>query len=66
MFVKLLFFMKIFSAYGFLVQMIFLSVLDMGPFISFFTLWLCFFAIENKILKLEINQEEYSGLGDFV
>lgn len=65
-FMKLLFFMKIFADYGFLVQMIGLSILDMGPFMAFFTLWVVFFAIENRVLMLEFDESEYSGINKFV
>jgi len=65
-FMKLLFFMKIFSDYGFLVQMIGLSILDMGPFMAFFTLWVVFFAIENRVLMLEFDESEYDGLNKFM
>lgn len=58
--------MKIFSDYGFLVQMIGLSILDMGPFMAFFTLWVVFFAIENRVLMLEFDESEYSGLNKFI
>lgn len=47
---KILFFMKVFADYGFLVQMIGLSILDLGPFLAFFGLWVLFFTIEFKIL----------------
>ena len=49
-FMKILFFMKVFADYGFLVQMIGLSILDLGPFLAFFGLWVLFFTIEFKIL----------------
>eukprot|EP00356_Strombidium_inclinatum_P014125 CAMPEP_0170507790 /NCGR_PEP_ID=MMETSP0208-20121228/60143_1 /TAXON_ID=197538 /ORGANISM="Strombidium inclinatum, Strain S3" /LENGTH=67 /DNA_ID=CAMNT_0010790251 /DNA_START=336 /DNA_END=539 /DNA_ORIENTATION=- len=62
-FLKMLFFMKIFSDYGFLVQMIYLSFLDMGPFMAFFSLWVLFFTIEFKVLGFEFEDADYSGLG---
>ena len=65
-FLKVLFFMKIFAEYGFLVQMIFLSIIDVGPFMTFFSLWVLYFTIEFKILKWEIDEEEYAGLGEFL
>jgi len=64
-FMKILFFMKIFSDYGFLVQMVFLSFLDMGPFMAFFSLWLLFFTIEFKVLGFEFDDSEYANLGSF-
>jgi hypothetical protein len=51
--------MKIFADYGFLVQMIFLSIMDLGPFLAFFSLWVLFFSIEFKVLKMEYSEEEY-------
>mmetsp|Transcript_19632 Transcript_19632/g.30271 ORF Transcript_19632/g.30271 Transcript_19632/m.30271 type:complete len:202 (+) Transcript_19632:2112-2717(+) len=65
-FLKVLFFMKIFAEYGFLVQMIFLSIVDVGPFMTFFSLWVLYFTIEFKILKWEMDEEEYKGLTEFV
>jgi len=44
-FVKMLFFMKIRSEYGFLVQMVILSFYDLFAFLGFFFLWIAFFAI---------------------
>ena len=58
-FLKILFFMKIFEDYGFLVQMIFLSIMDLGPFLAFFSLWVLFFVIEFKVLKMEYEPDDY-------
>ena len=64
-FMKILFFMKVFADYGFLVQMIGLSILDLGPFLAFFALWVLFFTIEFKILGWEYEEEDYEGLTSF-
>lgn len=64
-FMKLLFFMKVFADYGFLVQMIGLSILDLGPFLAFFALWVLFFTIEFKVLQWEYDESEYASLNSF-
>jgi hypothetical protein len=46
--------------------MIALSILDMGPFMAFFTLWVVFFAIENRVLMLEYDESEYSAINKFL
>lgn len=61
-FIKILFFMKVFDDYGFLVQMIQISILDAAPFMSFFFLWVLFFTVEFKLLQWEVDDEEYSQL----
>jgi len=62
---KLLFFMKISPAYGFLVQMIYLSMLDIAPFLALYALGVLFFAIENQVLRLEYAEDEYNGVPRF-
>ena len=64
-FMKLLFFMKVFADYGFLVQMIGLSILDLGPFLAFFSLWVLFFTIEFKVLQWEYEDKDYANLNSF-
>lgn len=44
-FLKILFYLKIFSDYGFLVQMIKQSIIDIGGFLIFFMMWIVFFTI---------------------
>ena len=65
-FIKGLFFMKIFSEYGFLVQMVILSFYDMFAFLGFFALWVVFFAIQFKIIKFEYSSDDYTHLPAFV
>lgn len=45
--------------------MIFLSIMDLGPFLAFFSLWVLFFVIEYKVLKMEYEDEEYKALNSF-
>jgi|TARA_B110000285_G_C14865479_1_gene486646 hypothetical protein len=65
MFVKILFFMKVYDDYGFLVQMVLQSVVDATPFLGFFSLWVLFFTVEGKLLKWEYDDGEYSQLPEF-
>jgi hypothetical protein len=56
-FLKLLFFVRIFEDYGFLVQMILLCVLDLIPFIISYIIFLFIFTICFVVLKMEIDEE---------
>jgi hypothetical protein len=56
-FMKLLFFVRIFEDYGFLVQMILLCVLDLIPFIISYIIFLFIFSICFVVLKMEIDPE---------
>ena len=54
-FFKILRSLKIFSDYGFLVQMIYSSVIDVSEFILFFLMWIMFFTIQYKILDAKFD-----------
>ena len=56
-FMKLLFFMRIYEEYGFLVQMILLCVLDLIPFITSYMIFLIVFTVCFVVLKMEIDPE---------
>jgi hypothetical protein len=56
-FLKLLFFVRIFEEYGFLVQMILLCVLDLIPFIMSYMIFLIVFTVCFVTLKMEIDPE---------
>jgi hypothetical protein len=56
-FMKLLFFVRIFEDYGFLVQMILLCVLDLVPFIISYLIFLFVFTMCFTVLKMEIDPE---------
>jgi hypothetical protein len=62
-FMKLLFFVRIFEEYGFLVQMILLCVLDLIPFIVSYVLFLMIFTICFVVLKMEIDPEVADAQG---
>lgn len=64
-FLKILFFLKIFSDYGFLVQMITTSISDITGFLIFFVMWIVFFAIQYQILQAEFGLDDYTGLPHF-
>jgi len=60
-FIKLLFFIRIFEKFGFLVQMIFYCVVDLGPFIIAWMAFLLIFSICFVILRMEIDEEIDEG-----
>ena len=62
-FMKLLFFVRIFEDYGFLVQMIRLCVLDLIPFIISYIIFLLIFTICFVVLKMEIDPEVVDAQG---
>ena len=64
-FYKILFFLKINSNYGFLVQMIKQSIIDITGFLTFFAMWILFFTIQYKVLGAEFGLDDYPGLNNF-
>lgn len=66
-FMKLLFFIRIFEDFGFLVQMIQFCVIDLIPFIASYLVFLCVFSICFVVLKMEIDPEvaEAEGISYF-
>ena len=56
-FLKLLFFVRIFEDYGFLVQMIRLCVSDLVPFIISYMIFLVVFTLCFIVLKMEVDPE---------
>ena len=56
-FMKLLFFVRIFEQFGFLVQMIILCVVDLIPFIVSYLIFLALFSVCFVVLKMEIDPE---------
>lgn len=64
-FIKVLFFMRINAKFGFLIQMLKLTVVDMGPFLFFFMIFSVFYAIENRVLKVEFDENDYDGINRF-
>jgi len=55
---KVLFFIRIFEAYGVLVQMVADTIKSLIPFTVFFFMWILFFSIEFQILKVEIKDAD--------
>ena len=56
-FMKLLFFVRIFEEYGFLVQMILLCVLDLIPFMISYMIFLIVFTVCFVVLEMKIDPE---------
>ena len=56
-FLKLLFFVRIFEDYGFLVQMIILCMQDLVPFFMTYLLFLNFFAMCFVVLNCDIDED---------
>ena len=54
--------MKIFSEYGFLVQMVILSFYDLFAFLAFFALFVIFFAIQFKDINFGYSTDDYDDL----
>lgn len=57
MFIKLLFYIRIFERFGFLIEMIHATVFDLIPFISCFITFLCFFSFSFICLNSEIDPD---------
>lgn len=67
-FLNIMFFLKIFSEYGFLVKMVFKSIVDVGGFLSFFIMWLIFFSLQYANLNVEFGDDDgdYSSVPPWV
>ena len=59
-FFKVLSFMRIYEQFGFLVQMVFLTIEELVGFTLFFIMWICFFAI--CFITLQVD---FSGITDY-
>ena len=66
-FLKLMFFVRIFEEYGFLVQMICLCIKDLCPFIVSYLVFLYVFSVCFVVLKMELDPivDEVEGLTFF-
>lgn len=65
-FFKLLFFVRIFNEYGYLVQLIIYCVKDLIPFLTSYITLLFVFTICYIVVKLEVDPEvKVAGLNDF-
>jgi hypothetical protein len=53
--VKLLFFLRVFEEYGFLVQIIMVCCIDLIPFITFYMIFLFMFSITFVVLNMEVD-----------
>ena len=57
LFLKIMFFLRIFEQYGFLVAMVFLTLLDLIPFIAGFIISIVFFALCFHVLGADVDDE---------
>ena len=64
MFVKTMYYLKLFPGFGFMVTMVKDSVIKSIEFVLFFILWLVFFTTQYKILGVVFDGCDY-GLGNF-
>jgi len=62
-FVKILFFVRIFKSYAFLVQMIWACLMDLVPFIVSFISFLLVFSVCYNVLDMEIDPEVAEARG---
>lgn len=65
-FLKIMFFMKIFSDYSFLVEMVSQSISKVREFLLFFTLWVLFFSVQYEVLQAGFEDGDYPDLSNFV
>jgi hypothetical protein len=56
-FIKILFFMRIFEDYGFLVQMVLLTLVELIPFFGLFVIATIFFAMCLFVIQVDIDSE---------
>lgn len=66
-FLKLLYFIRVFEAFGFLVKMISETLGDMINFIIYFILWIILFTLLFFVLKLDLDpsdQKKYDYVED--
>lgn len=60
-----MFFMKLNPDYGFMVMMIYASIIKVKEFALFFFLWILFFAIQYKVLNVHFDGCDYN-FSDFM
>ena len=61
-FMKIMSFVRIFTRYGFLVEMVALTIIDVKPFFVFFMMFILFFSLILMILRVDIdggNEKSY-------
>lgn len=63
---KMMFFLRVYEAFGMLVTLIGNVVIDMLYFISFFFCWTTIFSLMDRIAGAEVSNEEYPDVNVFV
>ena len=66
-FTKILYFLRVFESFGFLVQMVGITIIKLIPFLVFFLLWVLLFTVNFQILRAEVKDEDndYMNLAGF-
>ena len=64
-FIKCMFFVRIFEQFGFLVQMVILTLIDLVPFFTFFVFSIGFYSLFQMVLRTDVDEdiEGVKGLG---
>ena len=67
-FFKVLFFLRIYANFAFLVQMLEMSIFQVFPFLVFFMMWVTLFTVSYQTLKVEISSadEDYPNVFSFI
>lgn len=65
--IKLLFFLRVFEAYGILIQIIGVCIVELVPFITCYLVFLLMFSLGFAVLRMEVDAEsdQLEGLGYF-
>lgn len=62
LFIKILYFIRLFDDLGFLVQMVNQTIQDVAPFTTYMFLYIIFFAMCQKVLRIEYDSDDYTNL----
>ena len=61
-FAKILYFLRIFDDYGFIVEMVGETIVQLIPFSSYFIMWILLFTVLFQTLQVEIPPDSYPNL----
>lgn len=64
--IKILFFLRIYSKFGMLVQLILSVIIDIKNFIFFFILWLILFSLLYRIAGIKIDRDHYKNVNSYL
>ena len=63
-FLKIMFFLRVFEQFGLLVDLVAQALSDAIPFTCFLIMWLVLFTLLFRILGYEVDDGDYSSLGE--